>query len=126
MIASVVNPVYYEYPLPPPARFYVTIASVAYSGTIEAQPAVVTRGRVLNRVVLDREEMESYQLTLTAMDRSPAPLSASIPLVVTLLEVNDNTPLFSSPNFTFVLSENTTSFVQSFTVSCNILMNNIM
>lgn len=100
-------------------RFYVSTASVIYSTSLEAQPPVVTRGRVLNRVLLDREERDSYQLTLTAMDRSPSPLSTSIPLLVTLSEVNDNSPLFTSANFTFVLSESTTTFIQSFTVRDN-------
>lgn len=99
-------------------RFYVSTASVMYSTSLEAQPPVVTRGRVLNRVPLDREEMDSYQLTLTAMDRSLAPLSASIPLTVTVSEVNDNTPMFASPNVTFVLPEDTTTpfVIASFTV----------
>ncbi len=98
-------------------RFYVNTASVTYSTSLEAQPPVVTRGRVLNRVPLDREEMDSYQLTLTAMDRSLAPLSVSMPLTVSVSDVNDNMPMFASPNVTFVLTEDTTTtFIASFTV----------
>ena len=86
-------------------RFYVSTVSVMYSTSIEAQPPVVTRARVFTAEPLDREDVAMYQFSLIAQDVSQSPLSTSIPLTVSIVERNDNAPVFTSPNFTFTVPE---------------------
>lgn len=69
--------------------------------------STVTRGRVSTAQAIDREDTEVYQLTLTAQDLSNSPMSASIPLVVGVMDVNDNSPMFAQPSWDFSLRENT-------------------
>jgi len=45
--------------------------------------------------MLDREEMETYQLQLVAMDNGSAPLSLAVPVTITIIDVNDNPPVFN-------------------------------
>ena len=92
-------------------------ASVMYSPSLESQPPVVTTAQILTTESLDREETESYQFTLTASDLSLAPMSAFIPVNINVGEVNDNTPLFTSSNFSYAIAEDTDSnFIAQFTV----------
>ena len=85
-------------------------ASVSFS--------TVTRGRVVTAQAIDREAMDIYQLTLTAQDLSDSPLTASVPLMIAVLDLNDNLPMFARPSWNFILRENTDNiFVMEFNVS---------
>lgn len=85
-------------------------ASVSFS--------TVTRGRVVTARAIDREAMDIYQLTLTAQDLSDSPLNASIPLMIVVLDINDNFPMFARPSWNFILTENTDNIlVMEFNVS---------
>ena len=109
--------VMHQYSSAPPSRFSVRTVSVMYSTVVEAQPPVVTRAQIVTTESLDREETQSYQFILTASDQSLAPLSAFIPVSIDVGEINDNTPMFTSPNFSFSISEDTTSsFISQFVV----------
>lgn len=66
-----------------------------------------TIGQVITTRLLDREDVSLYQLTLVAQDRSSSPLSSTVPLTISILDVNDNSPAFSRPSWTFNLPENT-------------------
>uniref|UniRef100_A0A4W5Q9N9 Cadherin domain-containing protein n=1 Tax=Hucho hucho TaxID=62062 RepID=A0A4W5Q9N9_9TELE len=46
---------------------------------------------------LDREKQPVIQLTLTASDGGKPPRSRSLPIVVNVIDVNDNSPTFSKP-----------------------------
>ena len=59
------------------------------------------------QVSLDREERDMYFLTIVAHDVTSQPLNASIPVVVAVLDMNDNAPEFASANFSFVVREDT-------------------
>lgn len=101
-------------------RFTVEIISVNQMSNAGAQPPVVTMARIVTTQALDREDIELYQLTLTARDLTSTPLSASVPVNVTVIDANDNSPFFPSPSYTFNISEGTTtSLVMEFTVSTN-------
>uniref|UniRef100_A0A8D0E115 Cadherin domain-containing protein n=1 Tax=Salvator merianae TaxID=96440 RepID=A0A8D0E115_SALMN len=56
--------------------------------------------------VLDREEMSNYSITITAVDKGNPPLSATAMLLVQILDVNDNAPVFSKAKYTSSLTEN--------------------
>lgn len=68
--------------------------------TIDSRSGVVSTTRVL-----DREETQSYTLTIQARDYGPAPLSSSTQLQLVLLDQNDNAPSFSSKSFKVSVSE---------------------
>ena len=72
-------------------------------------PSTITRGRIITAQLLDREERDSYQLMLIAEDRSDSPLSASVPVTLTVLDANDNPPTFAQSSWNFRLQENINS-----------------
>ena len=88
------------------SRFRVEVVSVILPTTsLTARPPVVTTGRLVAQVSLDREERDMYFLTIVAHDVTSQPLNASIPVVVAVLDMNDNAPEFASANFSFVVPE---------------------
>ena len=94
------------------------IFSVSQVSNANSQPPTVTVARILTRQLLDREDVQLYQLTLIAQDRTDRPLAASVPVNVTVLDVNDNDPIFPRPSFSFNISEGTSDqLVMEFSVS---------
>ena len=88
------------------SRFRVEVVSVILPTTsLTARPPVVTTGRLVAQVSLDREERDMYFLTIVAHDVTTQPLNASIPVVVAVLDMNDNAPEFASANFSFMVPE---------------------
>ncbi|XP_030644108.1 LOW QUALITY PROTEIN: protocadherin-23 [Chanos chanos] len=69
-----------------------------------------TQQRTLGRIVLcdslDRETMETYVLTVTVRDRGVPPLNSSTLVSLTVLDVNDNAPSFSSSEYHMQVREN--------------------
>ncbi|CAL1540461.1 unnamed protein product [Lymnaea stagnalis] len=63
-------------------------------------------GRVLINTVLDRETTASYTLTIVVRDKGSPPLSDQIDAIITITDVNDNTPIFSLAAYTFNINEN--------------------
>ncbi|XP_054872453.1 protocadherin alpha-3-like isoform X19 [Amphiprion ocellaris] len=55
---------------------------------------------------LDRETAESHSLTLTALDGGKPPKSGNMNILVKVLDVNDNVPVFSKDIYSVTLSEN--------------------
>ncbi|XP_051486843.1 protocadherin beta-15-like [Apus apus] len=55
---------------------------------------------------LDREEVSEYNVTLRARDEGSPALSTSKTLLLRLLDVNDNAPMFTQEVYTMVLKEN--------------------
>lgn len=77
-----------------------------------------TRGRIVTAQPIDREEIALYQLSLIAEDVSDSPLSESIPVMISVLDVNDNFPLFDEPSWNLTVTENTEDlFIMEFNVS---------
>lgn len=77
-----------------------------------------TRARIITTQMLDREEIDTYQLTLIGEDRGISPLSSSALVTISLLDVNDNAPVFGQPSWNFNLLENTISTaIMDFNVS---------
>ena len=61
-------------------------------------------GLITNLVILDREVEAQYLLRVAARD--PQGLSTEVMVTVNVLDVNDNSPVFSQPSYTTILSEN--------------------
>ncbi|XP_073342603.1 protocadherin alpha-3-like [Pagrus major] len=55
---------------------------------------------------LDRETAGSHSLVLTALDGGKPPKSGEMNIIVKVLDVNDNTPVFSKDVYSVTLSEN--------------------
>ena len=58
------------------------------------------------RSALDREDRDYYSLTVTVTDHGDPPRSSMVPLVIHVLDDNDNAPEFSNATFNFVIREN--------------------
>uniref|UniRef100_A0A3Q2Y6S6 Cadherin domain-containing protein n=1 Tax=Hippocampus comes TaxID=109280 RepID=A0A3Q2Y6S6_HIPCM len=55
---------------------------------------------------LDREINDQYSVEISATDYGKPPLSSAKTIVVKLLDVNDNPPVFSQPRYTIYVKEN--------------------
>ncbi len=78
----------------------------------------MVQGRITALQTLDREVTDTYQLQLVARDSRSNPRMASIPVTITVVDENDNSPVFSAGQRNFSLVENTNdTFIMEFTVS---------
>ncbi|XP_030621273.1 protocadherin-23-like [Chanos chanos] len=57
---------------------------------------------------LDRENIAEHQLVLTAVDGGNQPRSGTLNVTVTVLDINDNPPVFSQDKYSVVIHENAT------------------
>ena len=64
-------------------------------------------GRVTTSQLLDREETSEYVVVVTARDNGVPSLSSSASVTVTVLDDNDNDPVFSQPQYEVTVPENT-------------------
>ncbi|XP_029959542.1 protocadherin alpha-6-like isoform X16 [Salarias fasciatus] len=55
---------------------------------------------------LDREAVQKHSLVLTAIDGGKPPKTGSMNIAVIVLDVNDNTPIFSKDAYSVMISEN--------------------
>ncbi|XP_056408915.1 protocadherin-16 [Hyla sarda] len=62
-------------------------------------------GSIILTDALDFETMHSYNLTLGASDRGVPQRSHSVHVLITVLDVNDNPPVFPRPDYSVLLSE---------------------
>ena len=90
-----------------PVRFQAEVLGVLYPESHEALPPVVTTGRITTTALLNREEIESYVLTVVAMDTSGFPLNATATVAIEVSDRNDNKPQFTQANFSFDVTEET-------------------
>ncbi|TSK45899.1 Protocadherin gamma-A11 [Bagarius yarrelli] len=56
---------------------------------------------------LDREQQKEHELILTAFDGGTPQKSGTVKITIVVLDVNDNSPVFSQPIYRVSLSENT-------------------
>lgn len=76
--------------------------------------------RLLCDSCLNSESQAVYHLNLLATDGGG--LTDSSQLVITVLDVNDNAPVFSNELYTAQLRETETSFISSVTVQVTLLV----
>ncbi|TRY81233.1 hypothetical protein DNTS_021844 [Danionella cerebrum] len=55
---------------------------------------------------LDREKTAEHKLTLTAVDGGSPPRSGNLNIIITVLDINDNRPLFSQDSYSVTIKEN--------------------
>ena len=63
-------------------------------------------GMISTNKFLDREDIPFYTLIVQASDKGSPPLTETVSVNVTILDVNDNKPVFSENPFTATVSEN--------------------
>ncbi|CAH2226238.1 protocadherin-16 [Pelobates cultripes] len=62
-------------------------------------------GSIILTDLLDFEAISFYNLTVGATDRGVPQMSHSVPVLITILDVNDNPPVFPRPEYSVLLSE---------------------
>ncbi|XP_072296133.1 protocadherin Fat 2 [Eucyclogobius newberryi] len=81
-------------------RFFIV------SGDSEQQFNIHPRtGDITVRTALDREQTPHYSLTVLAADEGSPPLSSALLVTVSVSDVNDNPPLFSSVTYDLTVQE---------------------
>ncbi|CAH0559968.1 unnamed protein product [Brassicogethes aeneus] len=112
-------------------RFFALAASdadlgvngrVSYSiveGNNENKFGVFPDGYLYVRKALDREDKDYYSLTVMASDAGNPQRSSSVPVVIHVIDENDNSPEFTNSTFAFSIRENEPpdSFVGKLTAS---------
>ncbi|KAJ8301925.1 hypothetical protein KUTeg_020912 [Tegillarca granosa] len=63
-------------------------------------------GLIQTAKTLDREDVSIYKLEITISDHGTTPRSTTTTVTVSLLDVNDNAPIFTKNNFAFTVDEN--------------------
>lgn len=74
--------------------------------SIPAEPHSQTVGQVVLCDTLDRETTDTYSLIVTVTDRGSPPLNSSTVVSVKVLDINDNAPVFSNPEYHAQVTEN--------------------
>lgn len=99
-------------------RFFALAASdadleangrISYSiteGNNEGKFGVFPDGFLYVRKSLDREDKDYYSLTVTASDSGNPQRSSVVPVVIHVIDENDNSPEFTNNTFTFSIREN--------------------
>ncbi|XP_045068504.1 protocadherin-20-like [Coregonus clupeaformis] len=63
-------------------------------------------GQLTVSVPLDREQQDVHRLTVVARDNGAPSLESSVTVTITVLDQNDNAPVFLTPHFIFFIPEN--------------------
>uniref|UniRef100_UPI0037E7BACF protocadherin alpha-8-like isoform X10 n=1 Tax=Semicossyphus pulcher TaxID=241346 RepID=UPI0037E7BACF len=74
---------------------------------------------IVTKSLLDREQQSKYDVTIIAKDGGEQPLSSQRTISVTVSDVNDNSPEFSTSPYTFYVVENNVAGASLFSVSAH-------
>ncbi|XP_002037796.2 cadherin-related tumor suppressor [Drosophila sechellia] len=75
-------------------------------GNTERMFGVFPDGFLFVRAPLDREERDYYALTVSCRDAGQPSRSSVVPVVIHVIDENDNAPQFTNSTFTFSIPEN--------------------
>lgn len=67
---------------------------------------ITVNGSIFTAVPLDRERFGHYELVVEASDGAVDPRRTTITLQVDIIDINDNSPVFSEPTYTVNVPEN--------------------
>ncbi|KAM3964103.1 cadherin-related tumor suppressor fat [Aphomia sociella] len=82
---------------------------ISYSiveGNTDGKFGVFPDGFLYVKSPLDREERDYYSLTIVVTDYGVPPRSSQVPVVIHVLDENDNSPQFTNTTFIFKIKEN--------------------
>ncbi|XP_030595810.1 protocadherin alpha-8-like isoform X26 [Archocentrus centrarchus] len=74
---------------------------------------------LVTKSLLDREHQSKYHVTIVAKDAGEQPLSSHRSITVTISDVNDNSPEFSTNPYIFYVTENNSAGGSLFSVSAH-------
>ncbi|XP_042369407.1 protocadherin-10-like, partial [Plectropomus leopardus] len=74
---------------------------------------------IVTKSMLDREHQSKYDVTIIAKDAGEQPLSSQMIISVTVSDVNDNSPEFSTNLYNFYVIENNVAGASLFSVSAS-------
>uniref|UniRef100_A0A4W5QMJ2 Protocadherin 1 gamma 32 n=1 Tax=Hucho hucho TaxID=62062 RepID=A0A4W5QMJ2_9TELE len=80
--------------------------SVSPKSPFKLNPSVSKHYTLVTNAPLDRERYSQYSIEISASDSGKPPLSSKKTIIVDVLDVNDNPPLFSQPSYTVYVKEN--------------------
>ena len=66
---------------------------------------VSSAGMISTNKSLDREDIPFYSLVVQASGKGSRPLTETVSVNVTILDINDNSPVFTKQAFTVIVSE---------------------
>ncbi|KAJ8730776.1 hypothetical protein PYW08_002189 [Mythimna loreyi] len=75
-------------------------------GNTDGKFGVFPDGYLYVKSLLDREERDYYSLTIIATDHGKPARSSQVPVVIHVLDENDNSPQFTNTTFIFKIKEN--------------------
>lgn len=75
-------------------------------GNTDEKFGIFPDGYMYVKQALDREVHDYYSLTVIATDSGSPPRSSSVPVVIHIIDENDNAPQFTNSTFTFSINEN--------------------
>nr|XP_018915731.1 PREDICTED: cadherin-related tumor suppressor [Bemisia tabaci] len=84
-------------------------AKISYTiseGNAEGKFGVFPDGFMYVKSALDRETRDYYSLVVTATDHGKPPRSSIVPVVIHVIDENDNRPEFTNSTFNFRIKEN--------------------
>ncbi|ELV14092.1 protocadherin gamma-A11 [Tupaia chinensis] len=73
--------------------------------------------KLITTAELDREQVQSYNITLTAMDQGNPPLSTETHIFLNVADDNDNPPVFTKASYTAYIPENNPRGASIFSVT---------
>ncbi|XP_041440833.1 protocadherin gamma subfamily A, 3 L homeolog isoform X14 [Xenopus laevis] len=85
---------------------YVITPTPYFSLSVKNRKDGVLVPELILEKALDREEIKEHRLILTAIDGGEKPRSGTCHITVTVLDINDNAPVFEKPNYKIYLPEN--------------------
>ncbi|KAM9511842.1 protocadherin gamma-C5-like isoform 7-T7 [Salvelinus alpinus] len=80
--------------------------SVSPKSPFKLNPSVSKHYTLVTNAPLNRERYSQYSIEISASDSGKPPLSSKKTIIIDVLDVNDNPPLFSQPSYTVYVKEN--------------------
>lgn len=75
-------------------------------GNMDNSFGIFPDGYMYVKKTLDREEHDYYSLTVMCSDNGTPPRSSTVPVIIHVIDENDNAPQFTNSTFTFSIAEN--------------------
>lgn len=82
-------------------------ADVTISFVEHSHPFKIYDGDITVKSIIDREVKEKYSLSLIAKDNGNPSLNSTVPITITVLDLNDNSPKFTQNKYTKEVHEGT-------------------
>ncbi|KAF6731331.1 Cadherin-related family member 2 [Oryzias melastigma] len=86
-------------------EYFMNPSTYSSSFTIDRDTGILSNSKVLDREALDPELNGRILLTVVATDQGDPQLSSSVPVTISVEDVNDNQPKFKSPSYKFSVKE---------------------